>query len=188
FLHYLMPPKIVIVLGLVLLMCAAHAQPRYTPIKYAYSFEAFGACAGLQFALETPFLYRRSSFFDIQVGLGGYRKSASGSFAKQSYSLGSALTYCRLLNQRRKSCDPRPEYHRWEYYFETGLAGTFFSDQYKLPEFSSQPVSAAAQALAGFRIQHVGSKSIQIIKLRFSPFLAPGFPLWAGVAYGVGFW
>ncbi len=183
-----MSPKLTILLYLLLPTCSAEAQPRYTPVKRATSIEAFGASQGIMLALETPFLYRRSFFLNAQAGLGLYRQTASVSTARNAYSFGSALTHCTLLNRRKASCDPRPEYHRWEYYFEAGLAGTLFPDRYKLPDFGSRPVLAAAQALAGFRIHRVGTRNVQIIKLRFSPFLAPGFPLWGGIAYGVGLW
>lgn len=183
-----MLPKLPLFIVVLLLADAAHAQSRYTPIRHAYSLEAFGASQGIQFALETPFRYRRSSFFDIQAGLGLYRQTASVSTASSAYSLGSALTYCLLLNRRRTSCDPRPEYHRWEYYLETGLVGTLFPDRYKLSVPDPQVVRTAAQALAGIRIHFNGTKNTRIIKIRFTPFLAPGFPPWAGIAYGVGLW
>jgi hypothetical protein len=183
-----MSPKVLISLWAFLLSTSALAQLRYTPVIRAYSFEAFGASQGIQFALETPFRYRESSFLNVHAGLGVYEQSAGVSMARHAYSLGTGLTYCYLLNRRKKSCDPQPEYHRWEYYFETGLAGTLLPDRYKLPDPNKQVVSTSAQLLAGLRIHYVGTRTIQIIKLRYSPFLASGFPVWAGIAYGVGLW
>lgn len=183
-----MSPKVLLPLWASLLTTSALAQPRYTPVIRAYSFEAFGASQGIQFALETPFHYRKSSFLNIHAGLGLYEQAASVSTARHAYSLNTGLTYCYLLNRRRESCDPHPENHRWEYYLETGLAGTLFPDRYKLPDQNSGIVGTAAQLLAGLRIHYVGTRTVQIIKLRYSPFLASGFPPWAGVAYGVGLW
>jgi len=183
-----MPQKLLIRLWIFLLASSVHAQPRYTPVIRAYSFEAFGTSPGIQFALETPFHYRRSSFLNLHAGLGLYQQAVGVSTAQHAYSLGSSLTYCYLLNRRNTSCDPRPEQHRWEYYFETGLAGTLFPDRYKLPAPNRRVVTAAAQMLAGLRVQRVGTRHVQIIKLRYSPFLALGFPPWAGLAYGIGLW
>ncbi|MPR35038.1 hypothetical protein [Salmonirosea aquatica] len=181
-------PKVFILLCAFFMATPGLAQTRYTPVIRAYSFEAFGASPGVQFALETPFRYRKSSFLNIHAGLGLYEQAASVSTAQHAYSLGTGLTYCYLLNRRKTSCDPRPEQHRWEYYLETGLAGTLFPDRYRLPDRNNRVVTVAAQLLAGLRIHYVGTRKVQTIKLRYSPFLASGFPPWAGIAYGIGLW
>lgn len=183
-----MPFKLFSFLAILLnYISSANAQYRYTPLKRVVSLEAFGVGPAAHLSAETPFCYRTSRFLSVQAGLGMYRQTESISYKANGVSLGSALTHCVMLNRRRSTCDPQPEYHRWETYFESGFSGSLFPSRFKITEDSpAGGVVFASQFLAGFRFHYIGHKEVYVFKVRYTPYLAPGFPQWAGLVIGMG--
>lgn len=184
-----MPYKVCLAVTIFLLINrgTSLAQYRYSPFKRIVSLEAFGVGPMVHLAAETPFAYRKSSFFSVQAGLGLFRQTESISFNKYGISVGSALTHCILLNRGRSSCDPRPKFHRWETYFESGLTGSLFPTRFKITDSSpAGGTIAASQLLVGFRFHYIGVHNNMVFKIRYTPYLSPGFPQWAGLVVGIG--
>ncbi|GEM_PF-1994498 len=140
--------------------------------------EAFGVGPAAHLAAETPFGYRNSRFFSLQAELGVYRQTESITYQTNGLSLGTALTHCVMLNRGRSICDPRPEFHRWETCFESGFSGSLFPSRFKIDADSPDGgVLAASRLLVGFRFHYIGYQNNLVFKIRYTPYLTPGFPV-----------